>query len=198
MFRSVLLSLAMLTITVQPLSAACIDQALPELHRGTRLTILQTDGTTTSATFLRAEGDPLRLVVEQGSGHRERTAQRLELPAAGIRRLDAPGRSTSDPKWSFIGGLGGFYLGMLVARLLAKERVIPPDPAADSRIGQAAADPPVRTERDIKTGEGAVLGWGVGFLLGRILSTKAGPARTWSCVESRPEVRPDSAQVPIR
>ena len=201
MFRSALLSLAMIATIVQPLLAACADQAIPELRRGTPVTILRADSTVTRATFLRAERDPVRLVLEQRSGHRQRNVNRLTLATSDMLRIEAPGRRFSNQGWLVAGAGGGMLAGMLLASLLAKTKELPQDPGADVRFApgprRALAGP--TTTRDVKLSEGGVLGMGIGTILGLVLSSRVGPARSWSCPE-RPDPPGDidSTAVPAR
>lgn len=205
MFRSVMLSLAFLVITVQPLLATCVDQAIPELHRGTRLTILRTDGSITEASFIRAERQPLRLVLEERVVRSQRAPGRFEIAEGSIRRLTAPPKPNSRPHrvltGMFIGIAVGGLLGVLLddssdgePLLLANRRVLGSPPA---RPTFQTASFPISDPALI----GMAFGGGLGFMIGAAASSSSGQPRSWSCEEVSPAANPapsDTSQVPIR
>jgi hypothetical protein len=183
MFRSILLSLALVAITVQPLFAACVDQAIPELRRGAPLTILRTDGSMTRATFIRAEGDPPRFVLDERIERSQRAPRRFELAGSDIARLEAPARPTFHGERVGKGALLGFAVGGLVGAMI-------PRPTGQGAIawspGIGAYPTQGGEDRLGLVMLGGFTGLLVGTLTGLIVSTGGGKPRIWSCEGGTP------------
>ena len=188
MLRSVVLSLALLVITVQPLLAACVEQAIPELRRGAALTILRTDGTVTTASFIRAESDPPRLVLEERGLRSQRAPRQFDLPTSDIARLEAPPLPKFHGERIGIGMLAGFGVGGLVGVMIPIRRNEPPVPTSFGFVNQP---PPANRLEAILLG--GVSGAIVGALAGLFVSTGGGKPRIWSCEEANPAA-PDSTR----
>jgi len=181
MLRSVILSLALVVITVQPLLAACADQAIPELRRGAPLTILRTDGSVTTASFIRAEGNPPRFVLEETVKHSQRAPRQFDLAASDIVRLEAPPAPKFHGKRVGIGMLAGFGAGSLVGMMVPLEPTGRPVPTQFGFIDQ-----PKPTKRLEAILLGGVSGAIVGTVAGLFMSTGGGKPRIWSCEDGTP------------
>ena len=200
MIRSAALALTILAVSVQPLSATCLEQAVPELSRGTKVTILGTDGSLTRARFLRAESDPLRLVLEEGLEHSQRAPGEFKVPVSEISRLDAPAKVRFHANRIGIGTLVGFGVGSLVGaavHISRPSRVVALDPYPYGSGGVG----PTRINAIITVGFAAAT---LGALVGLLGSTAGGTPRSWSCTEARGgpptgvQAPSDSLQAPIR
>jgi hypothetical protein len=184
--RFTIFSFALLAFCVQPLAAACIDQAIPDLRKGTVVTILRTDGSRMKASFIRAAGDPPRLVLEERLVRSQRIPQRFEIATEDIARLDAAPKTQFHGERIGIGALAGFGIGGIVGALVPNNHSYPLIDSGFSGPGTAGG----RVQAIMF---GGMSGAFVGMLAGLFVSTIGGKPRSWSCDQPVPgAAAPDS------
>lgn len=196
MVRTAVLALIAIGIAASTALAACPKQAIPELRKGTPVTILRTDGSTMRASFLRAGESPARLVLENRLVHSQRPPRQFEVPLEEIARLDAPRLMRFHGRRVEIGALVGLGAGVLIGAVIplaTSHGFVPQNRQSGSPIANSEFLEFPPSDRPGAVLLGAFSGALAGTLVGLLVSTLGGQPRSWSCGDVTPgAAAPDS------
>jgi len=176
--------LALLVIAALPSTVFADDLAL---HKGDRVTILRTDGTSEDARFFSRVDDPPRLRLSaQDARHWGGGSWNVEVPTDQIARIEGPGERDFKERRLLVGTLLGMVAGGVLGLVLGDH---------DSQTsGDPYGNPDTWTE---DTTAGMATGAVLGFLGGLVAAPSTGPSRAWTFDAAGGAV-PDTPQVPSR
>ena len=181
--------LTILVIAALPSNVFADDLAL---HKGDRVTILRTDGTSEHAQFFSQVDDPPRLRLSaKDARHWGGGSWNVEVPTDQIARIEGPGERDFKERRLLVGTLLGMVAGGVLGLVFGDH---------DSQTSFAAvADDPYggSNEWTEDTTAGMATGAVLGFLGGLVAAPSTGPARAWTFDAAGRAVL-DSPQVPSR
>jgi hypothetical protein len=178
--------LAILVLAALPSTVFADDLAL---HKGDRVTILRTDGTSERAQFFSRVDDPPRLRLSaKDARHWGGGSWNVEVPTDQIARIEGPGERDFKERRLLVGTL----LGMVVGGVLGFAFGDHDQGALPLTVGTSGSN--TWTEA---TTAGMATGAVLGFLGGLVAAPSIGPGRTWTFDAAGGAV-PDTSQVPPR
>jgi hypothetical protein len=165
--------LAVLVLAALPASAFADDLAL---HKGDKVTILRTDGTTERAQFVSRVDDPPRLrLAAPDARHWGGGSWNAEVPVDQVARIEGPGERDFKERRLLVGTLVGMVAGGVLGLALGNHE----DYGTYATVGWE--DPQGRSNEWVEdTTAGMASGALFGLLGGLLTAPSTGPVRQWT------------------